>query len=285
MENIHFYFYKVTKNFNPSSVFSRVELCLDRYTTASNQAYAVIKVKNLYNLDRVEITEENKDVIKFIKNCKQIAWPPYCSERITEHIALTEISQKIFRPLCCPGQVILDNTYTKHLRTLGPAAGGLKALPIGCGSNKTWHGSPDARVRGTEIINEYVTGEEDENADLDANSFDGATTKDCNLDGNNSDESDGTMTTIEANIKYNKNSLQQAVATCVVSSFIEHTLHRTLPSIVPTILIDLRRFRVCFYDCTEDLLLVSTPIQLQSSNKSRLSRSAVLLLWLTFNHR
>jgi len=197
VENIHFYFYKVTKQFNPSSVFSRVELCFDRYKTANNEAYAVIKVKNLYNLDIVEITEENKDVMKFIKNCKQIAWPPYRSARITKQITLTEISQKIFKPLCCPGQVILDNTYTKYLRTLGPAAEGLKALPIGCGSNKTWHGSPDARVRGTEIINENVTVDEDEYADLDADSFDGATT---NLDGNISDESDGTMTTVEAKI-------------------------------------------------------------------------------------
>ena len=282
MEDIPFRFYKVTHDFNPTSAFSRVELCMAPYKTSNKRACIVIRAKSLFNLDRLEITEENKDVIEFIKNCKQIAWPPYRSGHITERIALMQISQKIFVPLCQPGQVILDKTYTSYLKTLGPASEGLKALPIGCGSIDTWHGSPDARVRGTEIICDYATGEEDENSDLDANGTTTKVEKDCNLD---SDSSDGTTITVEAKIKYRRNNLQQVVATCVISSFTEHALHSTLPSIVPTVLIDLSGFIVCFYDCTEDLLLVSKPIQLQSSNKGRLSRSAVLLLWLTFNHR
>lgn len=159
VEDIPFRFYKVTHDFNPTSAFSRVELCMAPYKTSNKRAYIVIRAKSLFNLDRLEITEENKDVIEFIKNCKQIAWPPYCSEHITERITLMQISQKFFVPLCQPGQVILDKTYTSYLKTLGPASEGLKALPIGCGSIDTWHGSPDARVRGTEIICDYATGE------------------------------------------------------------------------------------------------------------------------------
>ena len=53
---------------------------------------------------------------------------------------------------------------------------------------------------------------------------------------------------------------------------------------VPCILIDPDRFTVCFYDCTNDLLLISEPKQLQSMNNT-MSRSVALLMWLTINHR
>jgi len=53
--------------------------------------------------------------------------------------------------------VILDRTYGSSLKQ-GDA--GLKSASIGIGSFDTWHGSPDARMRGTEVVYDNVTGDE-----------------------------------------------------------------------------------------------------------------------------
>jgi len=108
--------------------------------------------------------------------------------------------------------------------------------------------------------------------------FDATEHLDINYD-TGSNVSSGTTTTVEAKIQTTTKYFPQVAATCVVS---EETLHNN--SMVPCILIDLQKFRVCFYDCDSDILLLSRPISLVSE-KSTLSQSGVLLLWLTINHR
>jgi len=264
----------VTDNFNSTSSFSQVQLNIAPYTYRPDvSTYVVIRAKRLFKLDRLELTEENKNSIYFIRNCTQYTWPPILTEPITKHLCFLEISRRIFVPLC--EDVILEKTYARYLDTLGPAAAGLKALPIGCGSFQTWHGSPDARVRGTEVVYNNITGDETEELCFDTN-----VEENCD-----SDSSNGRTITVEAKMKCNKHNLPQLVSTCVVSSFTEKKLHSNLPSIVPSILIDLTSFRVCFYDCNCDLLLISEPKLLTSDKKRALSRSGTLLLWLTINHR
>lgn len=94
VEDIPF-FYKVTDNFNSTSAFSKVQLSLAVCTSGGDDGlvYPVMRTKELYNLDRLELTEENEDTIKFICNCKQYCWPPWSSEPKTEHGCLVEISQ------------------------------------------------------------------------------------------------------------------------------------------------------------------------------------------------
>ena len=96
----------------------------------------------------------------------------------------------------------------------------------------------------------------------------------------NSSGTDGATSTVEVKLKFSTENLGQVVATCVVSSFTETKLHPDKQALVPTILIDLNKFRVCLYDFR---LLISTPKLL--STKNILSRSAMLFLWLTINHR
>ena len=55
-------------------------------------------------------------------------------------------------PLCRADEVILEMSYSTLVSNLGPGAAGLKTGYIGLGSWKTWHGTPDARVRGTEVV-------------------------------------------------------------------------------------------------------------------------------------
>ena len=100
----------------------------------------------------------------FIKNSRSRAWPPF-SKHISEYSVLFEIIQKHLVPLCRPDEVILENNYSKFLSKLGPGAAGIKTAYIGLGSWKTWHGTPDTRVKGNEVVGRKVTHpcDEDDN--------------------------------------------------------------------------------------------------------------------------
>lgn len=69
---------------------------------------------------------------------------------------------------------------------------------------------------------------------------------------------DGATVVVEGRKKKSASNLGQVVATCVVSSFTESNLHPTQQALVPAILIDLRGYQVCLYDCVLDILLIST---------------------------
>lgn len=75
----------------------------------------------------------------------------------------------------------------------------------------------------------------------------------------------------------------QFVSTTVVNSFTEARLHPELNPVVPTILFDQFAFKICPSDCLNDILLTSDPRPL--TIKQGISRTAILLLWLTVNHR
>ena len=236
----------------------------------------VIRAETLFALEQLEAEAkpENEDVFKFIKNCRSKPWPPF-SKDISEYSVLCEISRQMFVPLCRPDEVILENNYSKFLSKLGPGAAGVKTGYIGLGSWKTWHGTPDARVRGSEVVGRKVTYLCDEDEDEDDVEED-----DSNGDSSGTDEA---TSTVEAKLNFSSVNLAQVVATCVVSSFTENKLHPDKQSLVPTILIDLKKLQVCLYDCKLDILLISTPKNL--TTKQSISRSAMLFLWLTINHK
>ena len=247
VEEISFFLYQVTENFNPTSTFSQVDLNMSTFKSTEG-FYLGFKAKDFYKLDQLEITTENKVVTDFILGCKDTPWPPkVCYQQ--ENIAFFEMSKNILVNLT--DRVILDKSY-KSLLGLPSQHSKLFSKSIGCGSHNTWHGSPDARVKGAEVI-------------CKANAIQELTEND-------------TDTILEAKlIKH----FPQVVSVCVVSSFIEANRHAN--SMVPCILIDLRKFFVCYYDCENDLLLISQSIPLL--NGDRLSQSAILFLWLTINHR
>ena len=177
-------------------------------------------------------------------------------------------------PLCRADEVILEKSYSQ---LIGPGTG-VKTGDIGLGTWKTWHGTPDARVRGSEVVGGKVTQllyEEEDDVEEEQDDSDGE-----GRGSGSSSGTDGVDTTVEAKLT---KKLAQVVATCVVSSFTENKLHPHTQTLLPTILIDLKQFWVCLYDCRLDVLLISEPKLL--STKGGLSRSAMLFLWLTINHR
>ena len=60
-------------------------------------------------------------------------------------------------PLCRGNEVILENNYSTLISNLGPGAAGIRTDHIGLGSWKTWHGTPDARVRESEVVGRKVS--------------------------------------------------------------------------------------------------------------------------------
>lgn len=273
--SIPFKIYKVATSFNPNSVFSRVDLNLETYEDPLGYCIGV-RAEDLFDLEQLELEAkpEHQEVFKFIKNSKSRAWPPILND-LSERSVLLAISQHILVHLCRPNEVVLEKSYSTLISKLGPDATGIRTDYIGLGSWKTWHGTPDARVRGSEVLCRKVLEKDDEAEEVDS---DGESTGTCETF-----QTDGTTSTVEAKLKVTTENMAQVVATCVVSSFTESRCHPDKPAAVPTVLITLKQFQVCLYDCRLDVLLISTPKPLLNNN--RLSRSALLFLWLAINHR
>ena len=255
--DVPFFFFQVSTSFYPKGNFSELNLEFVPFTTRDDHKIVI------YAKEHLIAWRLNQSMNRFSKNCKSKPWPPYgLNSKSLEKEVVVALCQHIFVPLSRPDTVFLEHGYTSLLSALGP---GIKIAKLGMGSSNTWHGTPDVRVRGAEIISNEDEEEDDDD--------------DCS-----STATDGATTTIEARRVLKKKNLSQAVGTCVVSSFIERNLHPDKQTAVPTIVIGQHRFQVCLYDCEHDILLVSSPILL-AHPKERLSRHALLLLWLVINHR
>ena len=153
---------------------------------------------------------------------------------------MIEICSQILAALCT--EVILESRYKTPLSSGRPMPASITCSHIGIGSNATWHGTPDARVRGgggcslmyskSDIEHESESGVSDSDSDSGTN----VTEK--------SSGSDAMTSLIEGKVSFNDIHLRQAVAVNVVFSFTEKSCHPDKPASVPTILIDQNGFRV-----------------------------------------
>ena len=240
--NVAFVFYRVEGTFHQQASFSRLNLSLQPYTDLENLFRIDVKVKDLFQYSP---KPEHSEQIKFISNCRQHPWPSWQEgTALSEQKVFLEICSKILAPLC-EEEMVLEKRY--HF------SGGFHTGNIGIGTVKTWHGTPDARVRGANVILKKDKDDDDDGSSID---------------------SDGSATASD---------LPQTVATCVTSAFTEKNLHPSLEPITPTIMIDEKSFRLCLYQCELDVLLISNRVPL--ATKDGLSRHAMTLLWLAINHR
>ena len=142
----------------------------------------------------------------------------------------------------------------------------------GIGDAVVWQGFPDALVNSSLTIcswNDRTNGEFEYHSEFEHAS--------------DSDDSENRMvssiTTVEAKTDP---FLNQLVAQCVVNSFTERNTTGE-SRLQPVVLINSMNYRVCFYNCTTDLLLL--PATKNLSTKGTLSTSGMFFLWLIFNHR
>ena len=241
----------------------RYEFGLSAYTDDDKVTQSAVSPSGLFAF---EARQEHHEVLKFVKCSRSHPWPVLSQRKKTEREVLLSVASQILKPLC--REVVLEKGYRKTLEK-GPVPG-LEFDNIGMGTVHTCHGTPDARVRGAEVVYRRETDE--------TYMYEQA------LSNDESDAaSDGATTTLEAKVMAKDANLHQAVGTCVVSSFMEKTLHPDMTALVPTIMIDEKQFRVILYDSEKDILLISKSKCL--ATKGGLSQSGMALLWLTLNHR
>ena len=245
------------------SSFSALKFGLSVYTEGVTQA--AVRPSNLFAF---ETRPEHSEALKFIRCSRSHPWPvlPPKRKKIEKEVMLS-IASSILLPLC--RDVILEKRYWRAL--LERPVPGLEFDYIGMGTVHTWHGTPDARVRGAEVV---YRKEEDVTYEV---------SQDPSDDESESGASDGATTTVETKVMTKDANLHQAVGTCVISSFTEKSVHPDQKALVPTIIIDEKQFRVCLYDSEKDILLISMSKCL--ATKGGLSNSGMALLWLTINHR
>ena len=250
----------MSSTFCPTSAFSELDFNLEAHKEASGSFRVGLKVEDLFKVEAVDPAFTS--ALKFIMNSRNHFWPPSTSTKQSEKDVLVSLCSNIFLPLS--SDVLLENTYTTFLeKKRGPVP--LQTGHIGMGTTHTWHGTPDARVRGTDLV--WLKASEDEFLVTEGSD----------------DESDGTATKVEEKLVAKEANLMQIIGTCVVASFIAKARHPNKLAMVPTILIDNKQFLVCLYHCEKDVLLLSDTKLL--ATKGHLSRSGLALLWLVINHR
>lgn len=140
----------------------------------------------------------------------------------------------------------------------------IKVDHLGMGNRNVWHGTPDARIRGTEVVSEVALFSE-------------------RHDEQPQPSSQGDSTCIEAKRKIVPSNVSQVVAATIVASFTENNIHKTLPSAIPSILINEKHAFIIIYDCQLDILLVSSPIVFKEGDT--IKENEAFILWVAINHR
>lgn len=112
--------------------------------------------------------------------------------------------------------------------------------------------------------------------------------------GNNiidTDDSDDGIDTTEYDSIYTYDGIDttedQNVAKAIVFSMLQnsrHSQHKT--SLIPTIVISQKQFRILMYDPDSDILLQSRPVELFTTRgSSELSTSSIIILWMVLHYR
>ncbi len=130
-------------------------------------------------------------------------------------------------------------------------------LGMGC-NESTWYGTVDGRLRGQ---------------DPDGGSI--------SLIARDEVESDGSSMVFE--IKRKSRHLSRAIGSVVLSSFVEHNLHKDLNSLVPLFLLNSQSLQILMYDCKADVLLISDKFFFRENYE--VNKGFILLLFIFINHR
>ncbi len=180
------------------------------------------------------------------------------SDQCMEKYVLRELIENLFQHIS--SSVTLE--YRSHHHWVDTVFGDSSKVicgNLGMGCNEsTWYGTVDGRLRGHLPVSSIpvISLEEDE-------------------------YSDGASVVVE--VKTNVTHSSQAIGSVVLSSFIEHNLHKDLNSLIPCILINCYTLQIFLYDCEADILLISEKIIFRQDKE--VNKESILLLWLFINHR
>ena len=212
-DEVAFVPHKVTSNFSSLSSFSALDLRLAVHVNDAHRDQLAIRVTDLFT---VEDVDAGTSELEFIAHSRRKIWPPFnpSNTKRKETDIMLSLCREVFMPLC--REVLLERKYDPRVSQIPK----LQAGDLGLGSVNTWHGTPDARLRGMEVVWRKDSGEE------------------IVSDNEGSVQSDGTSTEVEGKVLSKEVNLPQAVGTCVVASFTSKTRHPERKVLVPTVLID-----------------------------------------------
>ena len=114
----------------------------------SNGHQVALKFHDLFKVE-VAGSKELNEVVTFIHRCRRILWPVFEANPKyvkSERDMMLDITSEILVHLC--HEVTLEKRYRSFVRARNPTLPRpLTYSPLGLGSKKTWHGTPDTQVR------------------------------------------------------------------------------------------------------------------------------------------
>ena len=200
----------------------------------------------------------------------------------------------IFANFCTEIKLSSRKYCTQDLDNDKISAKSMTIASLGMGASDTWRGAPDARLRGfhlpEDIDRSSVVGEVDEVAVMDRSSVVGEVDEVAVMYGRSKalhsadpDNSNGTSTICEAKLQIQKGHKPQLVKMCVVAAFIEHNVHPSLNSMIPSIIIDTCQAQVALYCAESDVLMISKKFSWRRGNNFDIN--GIFMLWAMINHR
>ena len=173
----------VTSSFDPTTAFSCSSFQLAAHAEDRRSCRLGVTVNDLFEVD---LKPEHAEALTFIMHSRRHTWPPFSSNAKKSEQVVMEISSHILLPLSRANEVVLEHQYSRISKPDGLRCGYLRM-----GSVHTWHGTPDIRVRGAEVVCRCA----------DANEGDEIDAPDIDSD-EESIASDGATTNIEGKIVY-----------------------------------------------------------------------------------
>ena len=152
-DEIPFGLYKVTSPFCPTASFSSVTFDLAAHVDVETQSTRLaLPFDSLFNVD-VDVKPASRETLEFISTSRKHLWPPLYPDptfKPSERAVVLKIASEILVPLC--KEVLLEKraraALSSHLSGRQSLALKLRCADLGLGTVKTWHGTPDLRVRG-----------------------------------------------------------------------------------------------------------------------------------------
>ena len=256
--------------FNPTQSFSSVgPLLSDAYKQSKGEGPERFVVLNFTEL--FDVTSIPKDTTSRIGKIVD-------STTIKNSSTDTEVSVilKLLVEVMVPIFTLVTLEKNKKYQKFGDLPAGLSSEHIGMGTAKTWHGTPDFRIGCVCMLSsDEFEFNETENISI------------CSLHSTPSSTPARSptwsicSTDFEGKKKIKMSNRDQLVATCVVSSFINKNLNNR--NMTPAVLINGTKFIICLYDCENDILLLSDPIEYVKENGDLISLG-LLALAIVVNH-
>ena len=204
----------------------------------------------------LDLSTKQQTTLRTIVNADEKKWPTHLCT--TERETFTMVTKEI---LCMVADSLsLEKKYHNNLNKSEK----ISFNSNGMGDSVVWHGQSDA------FMNSGVPVSPWNDAELEDDVF----PHNC--------ESSTVCVEAKKDSKERQAHLSQLVSSAVINAFIEaNTKGYTHP--IPSVIINGKVFRLCFYDSRKDLLLISNVLSL--SSEGCLLPSALLVLWIIANHR